>query len=134
MRKPLLVLLLLSFVITAKAQQNDKPTNAVSRQSQNTNQETTPEPTGGIDVLMKYMTKMDNREYNGAQTGKVTLSFVVEKDGSLTGYKIVHSLNKEADDIAIQVLKDYNQKWKPATQNGQPVSVQYTFLAPFGVD
>jgi len=46
----------------------------------------------------------------------------------------VHSLNKEADDIAIQVLKDYNQKWKPATQNGQPVSVQYTFLAPFGVD
>jgi TonB family protein len=131
MRKPLLILLLLSFVIIAKAQQNNKPTDAVS---QNTNQETTPEPTGGIDALMKYMKKIDNREYNGAQTGKVTLSFVVEKDGSLTGYKVVHSLNTEADAIAIQVLKDYNQKWKPATQNGQPVSAQYTIEAPFGVN
>ncbi len=115
----------------AKAQQNNKPTDAVS---QNTNQQSTPEPTGGIDALMKYMKKIDNREYNGAQTGKVTLSFVVEKDGSLTGYKVVHSLNTEADAIAIQVLKDYNQKWKPATQNGQPVSAQYTIEAPFGVD
>lgn len=131
MRKPLLILLLLSFVIIAKAQQNNKPTDAVS---QNTNQDTTPEPTGGIDALMKYMKKIDNREYNGAQTGKVTLSFVVEKDGSLTGYKVVHSLNTEADAIAIQVLKDYNQKWKPATQNGQSVSVEYTIAAPFGVN
>jgi TonB family protein len=131
MRKPLLILLLLSFVIIAKAQQNNKPTDAVS---QNTNQETTPEPTGGIDALMKYMKKIDNREYNGAQTGKVTLSFVVEKDGSLTGYKVVRSLNTEADAIAIQVLKDYNQKWKPATKNGQPVSAQYTIEAPFGVN
>ncbi len=131
MRKPLLALLLLSFVITAKAQQNNKPTDPVS---QTTNQETTPEPTGGIDALMKYMKKIDNREYNGAQTGKVTLSFVVEKDGSLTGYKVVHSLNTEADAIAIQVLKDYNQKWKPATQNGQPVSAEYTIAAPFGVN
>jgi len=131
MRKPLLILLLLSFVIIAKAQQNNKPTDAVS---QTTNQDTTPEPTGGIDALMKYMKKIDNREYNGAQTGKVTLSFVVEKDGSLTGYKVVHSLNTEADAIAIQVLKDYNQKWKPATQNGQPVSAEYTIAAPFGVN
>jgi len=134
MRKPLLVVLLLSFVITAKAQQNNKPTDAASGQAQSTNQATTPEPTGGIDALMRYMKKIDNREYNGAQTGKVTLSFVVEKDGSLTGYKVVHSLNTEADAIAIQVLKDYNQKWKPATQNGQPVSVEYTIAAPFGVN
>jgi TonB family protein len=117
----------------AKAQQTNKPTDAVSGQSTNINQETAPEPPGGIDVLMKYMKKLDNREYNGAETGKVTLNFVVEKDGSLTNYKIVHSLNKEADDIAIEVLKDYNQKWKPAMQNGQPVSVQYTIEAPFGI-
>lgn len=134
MRKPLLALLLLSFVITAKAQQNNKPTGAVPGQSQNTNQETEPEPPGGIDVFMKYMKKLDNRLYNGAQTGKVTLSFVVEKDGSLTDYKIAHSLNNEADGIAIQVVKDYNQKWKPAMQNGQPVIAEYTISAPFGID
>ena len=131
MRKLLLVLVLLSCVITAKAQQNNKTADTPG-QSQNTNQETTPEPLGGIDVLMKYMKKYVNHQYNSADTGKVTLSFVVEKDGSLTGYKIVHSLNTEADGIAVQVLKDYNKKWKPAMQNGQPVSTQYTISVPFG--
>jgi len=134
MRKSLLVLQLLSVVITAKAQQNNKSTDAISGQSQNTNQEITPEPQGGLDVFMKYMKKFANHQYNDAETGKVTLSFVVEKDGSLTSYKIVHSLNTEADAIAIQVLKDYNKKWTPAMQNGQPVSVLYTISVPFGGD
>jgi TonB family protein len=134
MRKPLLVFLLLSFIITAKAQQNIKPADAAPAQSQNTNQNTTPEPPGGIDVFMKYMKKYTNHQYNSSETGKVTLSFVVEKDGSLTNYKVVHSLNTEADGIAIQVLKDYTKKWKPATQNGQPVSAPYTIAVPFGVD
>jgi TonB family protein len=134
MRKPVLVLLLLSFIITAKAQQNNKSTDATPAQSQSANQETTPEPPGGIDAFMKYMKKYTNHQYNSSETGKVTLSFVVEKDGSLTQYKIVKSLNTEADGIAIQVLKDYNQKWKPAIQNGQPVSVLYTISVPFGRD
>lgn len=134
MKKPLIVILLLSFVITAKAQQNDKSTSTVSVQTPNINQESAPEPSGGLTVFMKYMKKIANREYNGAQTGKVTLSFVVEKDGSLTDYKIAHSLNNEADGIAIQVLKDYDKKWKPAMQHGQPVNMEYTILVPFGVN
>jgi len=132
MRKPMLVLLLLSFVITAKAQQTNKPIDTIAKQSQSTNQETVPEPPGGIGVFMKYMIKYTNHQYNSSDAGKVTLSFVVEKDGSLTEPKIVRSLNTEADGITIQVLKDYNQKWKPATQNGQAVRVLYTVSVPFG--
>ncbi|WP_419789133.1 energy transducer TonB [Mucilaginibacter sp. X5P1] len=124
--------MLLSFVITAKAQQNNKPTDSAAGQSQNTNQETAPEPPGGIGVFMKYMIKYTNHQYNSSEAGKVTLNFVVEKDGSLIEPKIVKSLNTEADGIAIQVLKDYNQKWKPAIQNGQPVRVLYTISVPFG--
>ncbi len=124
--------MLLSVVITAKAQQNNKPTDTAPGQSQTTNQETIPEPPGGIGVFMKYMIKYTNHQYNSSDAGKVTLSFVVEKDGSLTEPKIVHSLNTEADGITIQVLKDYNQKWKPAMQNGQPVRVLYTISVPFG--
>jgi len=134
MRKPLLVLLLLSFIITAKAQQTNKPTGDVAGQSQNANQETVPEPPGGLDVFMKYVKKYANHQYNNDEAGKVTVSFIVEKNGSLTDYKIVHSLNTEADGIAIQALKDYTQKWKPAMQNGQPVRVQYTISVPFGRD
>jgi TonB family protein len=132
MRKPLLVLLLLPFIMMGKAHQNNKPADSASVQLQNINQDTAPEPPGGIDVFMKYMNKYTNHQYNSAETGKVTLSFTVKKDGSLADYKVVHSLNKEADGIAIQVLKDYNQKWKPAIQNGQPVDAPYTISVQFG--
>jgi len=131
MRKPLLILLLLSLVITVKAQQNNNKT-ADTQVVQP--QETKPEPPGGIDAFNKYMKRFANRDYNNADAGTVTLSFVVEKDGSLTGAKIVKSFNKEADGIAINVLKDYDKKWKPATQNGQPESVPYTVVVPFGKD
>jgi len=132
MRKTMLVLLMLSFVIAAKAKQSNNPASAVSGQSQNANEQTTPQPPGGMDALIKYMKKYANHQYNSADTGTVTLSFIVEKDGSLTGYKVVHPLNTEADGIAIQVLKDYNKKWKPAMQNGQPVSAPYAISVPFG--
>ncbi len=129
----MLVLLLLALALTVKAHQTNKPMDAtVLSAFQINQQDTAPEPPGGIDVLNKYMKKYTNHQYNNDQAGKVTLSFVVEKDGTLSGYKIVQSLNKEADGIAIQVLKDYNQKWKPAMQNGQPVSAPYTIVVPFG--
>ena len=116
----------------AKAHQDNKPADVVPGKSQNTNQESTPEPPGGIDVFMKYMNKYTNHQYNSAETGKVTLIFTVKKDGSLADYKVVHSLNTEADGIAMQVLKDYNKKWKPAMQNGQPVDAPYTISVQFG--
>jgi protein TonB len=132
MRRPLLVLLLLSLVLTVKAQQDDKPASAQLATYQNTNEETAALPPGGMDVFMKYVKKNANREYNNADTGKVTLSFVVEKDGSLAGYKIIKSLNKEADGVAIEVLQEYDKKWKPAMQNGQPATALYTIVVPFG--
>ena len=132
MRKQILVLLLLSSVITVKAKQNVKPTAIQTGQLQNTQQDAKPEPVGGNDAFAKYMKRYVNHWYNNDQTGTVTLSFVVEKDGSITGYKIVHSLNAEADGITIQAAKDFSQKWKPAMQNGQPISAPYTITVPFG--
>jgi TonB family protein len=132
MRKPFLTILMLSLVITAKANQTNKPADLVSVTAPNNQQQVAPEPAGGIDVFNRYMKKYTNHQYNNDQAGTVTLSFIVQKDGSLAGYKIVHSLNKEADDLTLQVLKDYNQKWKPAMQNGQPVDAPYTITVPFG--
>src|ERR1700761_1743612 len=128
MRKPLIILLLLSFVITAKAQQTNKPADATSTAQT----QATPEPPGGATAFAWYMKKYTNHQYNSADTGRVTASFSVETDGSLSDYKIVHSLNTEADNITLQVLKGYDKKWKPAMQNGQAVKAQYTVVVPFG--
>jgi hypothetical protein len=134
MKKPLFILLFLSFVIIAKSQQNNKPADTVTGKSEYTStpQQTAPEPPGGLEVFMKYMNKYVNHYYNNADAGKVTVTFVVEKDGSLTGYKITQSLNAEADGVCIQALKDNDHKWKPAMQNGQPVSAPYTITVSVG--
>jgi len=62
--------------------------------------------------------------------GKVFLTFVVEKDGSLTDIKVVRSPDESLSDEAIRVLKG-SPRWKPGIQNGKPVRVQYTVPISF---
>ena len=69
-------------------------------------------------------------EKNGVQ-GRVMISFVVEKDGSMTDIKVVKSLSITADSEALRVVKMIEQKWNPGMQNGRPVRVQYTIPVMF---
>ena len=57
--------------------------------------------------------------------GMVQVSFVVEKDGSLTDMKIVRDLGYGTGEAAIRVLQS-SSKWSPAVQNGRTVRVAYT--------
>jgi protein TonB len=51
--------------------------------------------------------------------GKVIAHFYVEKDGRITGLKIVQSLSQECDREALRVLR-MMPNWQPGVQNGQP--------------
>jgi len=57
--------------------------------------------------------------------GRVIATFVIEKDGSLTGIKIIRGIGDGADEEAARVLS-LSPKWKPGVQNGKPVRVQYS--------
>jgi periplasmic protein TonB len=62
---------------------------------------------------------------NGVQ-GRVTVTFVVERDGSITDIKpIGRSLGSGLEEEAVRVLRTA-PKWTPGRQNGRPVRVQYT--------
>lgn len=56
---------------------------------------------------------------------KVFVTFVVEKDGSMTGIKVLrdpgYGLAKEAE----RVLKSITKKWSPGEKDGQPVRASY---------
>lgn len=52
--------------------------------------------------------------------GKVFLSFVVEKNGSLSDIKVVKSIGSGCDQEAVRVIKA-SPKWIPARQNGHVV-------------
>ena len=56
--------------------------------------------------------------------GKVFVSFIVEKDGSLSSIKLLRGIGYGCDEAAMDVVRKM-PKWKPAIQRGKPVRVQY---------
>ena len=65
-------------------------------------------------------------------TGRVVLSFVVEKDGTLTNIQVLQTPDSSLSDEAIRVLKT-SPKWKPGKQRNQAVRVKYTLPIDFRI-
>lgn len=90
---------------------------------------------GGEKAFSSYLLK--NIQYpqearNMKIQGKVDLTFVVEKDGSLSSIKVVHGLGSGCDQEAVRVLKA-SPKWRPARQKGRIVRQQYNLPIGFWV-
>jgi TonB family protein len=66
--------------------------------------------------------------------GKAIISFVIEKNGNSTNFRIKRSLYKECDDEAIRVLKLLTGKWEPAVFKGEKVRSVFTFPISFKLD
>ena len=62
--------------------------------------------------------------------GKVFVSCVVDKDGSLSDIQVVKSVNPLLDNEAVRVVRT-SPKWKPGLSNGKPVRVSFTFPVSF---
>ena len=88
---------------------------------------------GGEGALMKYLS--ENIKYpvvaqeNGVQ-GRVVVSFVVEKDGSITDVKVARSVDPSLDREATRVVKSMPH-WIPGKQNGSAVRVKYNVPVSF---
>jgi len=95
--------------------------------------EQNPEFSGGEAALMQFIKK--NLKYpafaaeNGIQ-GRVTLSFTVEKDGSIANIEVMRSPAEELSKEAIRVVSSM-PKWKPGKQRGKPVRVKYVLPVTF---
>ena len=68
-------------------------------------------------------------EENGIQ-GLVTVSFVVEKDGSISGAKVIRSVDPSLDKEALRIIRSM-PRWTPGKQDGKPVRVKYTIPVRF---
>ena len=82
---------------------------------------------GGPSALMAYLSSHVKypavAEENGLQ-GRVTVQFVVEKDGSVTDVKTMKSVDPSLDREAERVVRSM-PKWIPGKQNGSAVRVKY---------
>lgn len=95
--------------------------------------ENMPEFPGGDLGLMKYIQKNVKyppiaKEYN--ITGKVYVSFIVDKSGLVTNVKIVRGVDKNLDAEALRVVKSL-PKYKPGKQRGKAVRVMFTIPINF---
>jgi len=85
-----------------------------------------PEFPGGIAQFYKYVGNNFRRpELDVERTLKVYVSFVVEKDGSLTDIIVRNDPGYGMGKEAIRVLKSLKTKWAPGILDGKPVRTAY---------
>ncbi len=90
-------------------------------------------PDDGMTGLMKYLSK--NIKYptiaqeNGIQ-GRVTVQFIVNKDGGIESAKVLKSIDPHLDREALRVVMGM-PKWKPGKKDGKIVRVRYTVPISF---
>ncbi|MEJ7692119.1 energy transducer TonB [Daejeonella sp.] len=89
--------------------------------------ETAPEFQGGSRGLGKFLgsaIRYPAKARESKTQGKVYIGFVVEKNGSLTDFKIIKGIGNGCDEEAIRVLK-LSPAWKPGMAEGKPVRTSY---------
>ena len=98
--------------------------------------ENEPEFPGGDDSLYAYIAR--NIVYPEAAKkekiqGRVFVTFVIEKDGQVSSAKILRDIGGGCGEEAIRVVKNM-PKWKPGTQRGNPVRVQFNLPIMFQLE
>ncbi len=92
-----------------------------------------PEFPGGQGALMQYL--QQNLRYptmarEAGIQGTVFVTFVVERDGSITDVQILRGIGGGLDDEAIRVVENM-PRWEPGKQRGQAVRVQFNLPIRF---
>jgi len=88
---------------------------------------------GGEEARLRFLS--DNIRYpqmarEAGIQGSVFITFVVERDGSVTDVRITRGIGGGTDEEAIRVVRKM-PRWTPGRQRGQPVRVQFTMPIRF---
>ena len=91
---------------------------------------------GGDSERMKFLQKNMRYPQMARESnieGTVFLSFLVEKDGTITQVKVMRGIGGGCDEEAVRVLKSM-PKWSPGKQRGRPVRLKMTMPIKFRLD
>ncbi|MCK5846333.1 MAG: energy transducer TonB [Bacteroidales bacterium] len=88
---------------------------------------------GGDAARLKYLSKAivypEMAKESGIQ-GTVYVTFVVEKNGSISNVKVLRGIGGGCDEAAINAIKGM-PKWKPGKQRGRAVRAQFNMPVRF---
>lgn len=95
--------------------------------------EVMPEFPGGQNELLKYLArniKYPEESVKNKEEGRVSLTFIVNKDGSISDVKVVRNATPALDAEAIRIVKSM-PNWTPGKEKGKDVRVAYTVPVTF---
>ena len=95
-----------------------------------------PDFPGGVQALSDYLEKSiryPEKAKDEEIQGRVTVTFVVNKDGSVSDAKIVRSIDPMLDKEALRIINAM-PSWKPGKLKDRVVRVQYTVPVRFRLD
>ena len=95
-----------------------------------------PQFPGGENAMMKHVSQNivypEEAKEKGIQ-GRVFVSFVIEKDGSVSNVKVLRGIGGGCDEEAVRAISSM-PKWKPGKMKGKPVRVNYQIPVMFKLD
>lgn len=98
--------------------------------------ENDPEFPGGMEALYRYLaSNIKYPEQAKAENlqGRVFVSFVIEKDGSVSNIKVLRDIGGGCGEEAIRVVQNM-PKWKPGRQRGRRVRTQFQLPIYFNIN
>ncbi len=124
MKRILLCLMMATLMTLSAEAQTDKVYDRV---------EVMPEFPGGMQGLFEYM--QNNVNYpkeakNQKIEGRVIVSFIVEKDGSISDVHPLTAVHPLLDKEAIRLVNEM-PRWKPGTEKGKAVRVSFALPVSF---
>ncbi|MDY0102236.1 MAG: M56 family metallopeptidase [Lentimicrobium sp.] len=127
----------LKFTLNSKKEDSPEHWGGInSRDEVFTVVENAPEFPGGDDARSAYLAKAvvypEAAKKNGIQ-GTVYVTFVIEKDGKVSGAKVLRGIGGGCDESAVNAVNSMPD-WKPGTQRGEPVRVQFTMPVKFSLE
>jgi TonB family protein len=135
MKKPFILLLtLLGSLSFATAQTHDsiKVKRADTSEAKTIVQEMPKFLNGSLNDYLSSNIKYPETEKKKGITGIVYVTFVVEKDGSISGVRVLRGVpnGPNLDAEAVRVISSM-PKWQPGMQDGKPVRVQFNIPIHF---
>ncbi len=94
-----------------------------------------PEFPGGINKFYTYVgNNFEKPEIEGMSSIKVYVSFVIEKDGTMTDIQVKRDPGYGLGKEAIRVLKSLKTKWSPGMIGSKPVRTSYNLPISVQID
>ena len=122
-----------ALIITTVNQQKEIDNEKISQPDVFDEVDEMPQFPGGMAGLMQYLSTNvrypEDAKESGAQ-GRVIVSFIVEKDGSISNARVTKPTYSSLDDEALRVVSAM-PKWVPGKQNGEAVRVKYAVPVTF---